>query len=74
MAAGKSGVIYTGPTRFPCAPSDNYTRGPTRFQCPLSDEYRGRVPHTTRYPEDLTGCWRSTREGGVVHNAGAGWF
>ena len=42
--------------------TDNYTRGPTRCPYPLSDEYKRRVPHTTRYPEDMTKCWGSKRE------------
>ena len=62
VAAGKSRVIDVGPTRFPYPLSDNYTRGPTRCPYPLSDEYRRRVPHTTRYPEDMTKCWGSKRE------------
>ena len=71
MAAGKSRVIYAGPTRFPYALSDNYTRRPTWRPYPLSDEYKRRVPHTTRYSEDITKCWGSEREKGMVHNAGA---
>ena len=71
VAAGKSRVIYAGPTRFPYPLFDNHTRGPTRCLYPLSDEYKGRVPHTTRYPEDMTKCWRSKREKGMVHTAGA---
>ena len=71
MAADKSRVIYAGPTRFPYPLSDNYTRGPTRCPYPLSDEYKRRVPHTTRYPEDMTKCWGSKREKGMVHTAGA---
>ena len=54
VAADKSRVIYAGPTRFPYPLSDNYTRGPTKCPYPLSDEYKRRVPHTTRYPEDMT--------------------
>ena len=27
-----------------------------------SVEYKRRVPHTTRYPEDMTKCWESKRE------------
>ena len=38
----------------------------------LSDYYKRRVPHTTRYPEDMTKCWGSKRKKGMVHNAGAG--
>ena len=71
LAAGKSRVIYAGPTRFPYPLSDHYTRGLTRCLYPLSDEYKRRVPHTTRYPEDMTKCWRSKREKGMVHTAGA---
>ena len=71
VAAGKSRVIYAGPTRFPYSLSDNYTRGPTRCPYPLSDENKRRVPHTTRYPEDMTKCWGSKREKGMVHTAGA---
>ena len=71
VAAGKSRVIYVGPTRFPYPLSDNYTRRPTRCPYPLSDEYKRRVPHTTRYPEDMIKCWGSKREKGMVHNAGA---
>ena len=71
MAAGKSGVIYAGPTRFPYLLSDDYTRGPTRCPYPLSDDYNRRVPHTTRYPEDMTKCWGSKREKGMLHKAGA---
>ena len=41
VAAGKSRVIYAGHARFPY---------------PLSDDYKRRVPHTTRYPEDMTKC------------------
>ena len=43
--------------------------GPTRF--PYPDEYKRRVPHTTHYPEDMTKCWGSKREKGMVNNAGA---
>ena len=71
VAAGKSWVIYAGPTRFPYPLSDNCTRGPTRCPYLLSDEYKRRVPHTTRYPEDMTKCWGSKREKGMVHTAGA---
>ena len=71
VAAGKSRVIYVGPTRFPHPLSDNSTRGPTRCPYPLSDEYKRRVPHTTWYPEDMTKCWGSKREKGMVHTAGA---
>ena len=62
MAAGKSRVIYAGPTRFPYLLSDDYTRGPTRFPCLLFDDYKRRVPHTTRYPEDIIKCWGSKRK------------
>ena len=62
VAAGKRRVIYAGPTRFLYPLSDNYTRGPTRCPYPLSDEYKRKVPHTTRYPEDMTKCWGSKRE------------
>ena len=71
IATGKSRVIFAGPTRFPYPLSDNYTRGPTRCLYPLSDEYKRRVPHTTRYPEDMTNGWRFKREKGMVHTAGA---
>ena len=71
VAAGKSRVIYAGPTRFPYSLSDNYTRGPTRCPYPLSDENKRRVPHTTRYPEGMTKCWASKRGKGMVHTAGA---
>ena len=71
VAAGKSGVIYAGPTRFPYSLSDNYTRGPTRCPYPLSDENKRRVPHNTRYPEDMTKCWGSKRRKGTVHTASA---
>ena len=56
VAAGKSRVIYAGPTR--CL-------------YPLSDEYKRRVPHTTLYPEDMTKCWGSKKEKGILHTAGA---
>ena len=65
VATGKSRVIYAGPTRFPYSLSDNYTRRP------LSDENKRRVPHTTRYPEDMTKCWGSKRGKGMVHTVGA---
>ena len=68
MAAGKSRVIYAGPTRFSYPLSDDYTKGPTRCPYPLSDDYKRRVPHTTQYPEDMTKCWGSKR---MVHNSGA---
>ena len=71
VAAGKSRVIYAGPTRFPYSLSDNYTRGPTRCPYPLSDENKKRVPHTTRYPEDMTKCWGSKKGKSMVHTAGA---
>ena len=71
MATGKSRVIYAGPNRFPYPLSDDYTRRPTRCPYSLSDDYKRRVPHTTRYPEDMTKCWGSKRENGTVHNAGA---
>ena len=71
VAAGKSRVIPAGPTKFPYPLSDNYTRGPTRCLYPLSYEYKRSVPHTTRYPEDMTKCWGSKREKGMVHTAGA---
>ena len=71
MASGKSRVIDVGPTRVPYPLSDNYTRGPTRCPYPPSDEYKSRVPHTIRYPEDMTKCWGSKREKRMVHNAGA---
>ena len=74
VAAGKCRVIYAGPTRFAYPLSDNYTRGPTRCLYPLSDEYKSRVPHTTRYPEDMTKCWGSKREIGMVHTAGPAGF
>ena len=70
VAAGKSRVIYAGPSRFPYSLSDNYTRGPTRCLYPLSDDKR-RVPHTTRYPEDMTKCWGSKRGKDMVHTVGA---
>ena len=38
---------------------------------PLSDEYKRRVPHTTLYPEDMTKCWGSKKEKGILHTAGA---
>ena len=56
MAAGESRVISAGPTRFPY---------------PLSDDYKRRVPHTTRYPEEMTQCCGSKSEKGMVHKAGA---
>ena len=71
VAAGKSSVIDAGPTRFRYPLSVNYIRGPTRCPYPLSDEYKRRVSHTTRYPEDMTKCWVSKREKGMVNNAGA---
>ena len=71
MAAGKSRVIYAGPTRFPYLLSDDYIRGLTRCPYPLSDDYKRRVPHTTWYPEDMTKCWGSKRKKGMVYNAGA---
>ena len=71
MAAGKSRVIYAGPTRFPYPLSDDYAREPTRYPYPLSDDYKRRVPHTTRYPEDMTKCWGSKRKKGMVHNVSA---
>ena len=71
VAAGKSGVIYAGPTRFPYSLSDNYTRGSTRCPYPLSDENKRRVPHTTGHPEDMTKFWVSKRGKGMVHIAGA---
>ena len=71
VAAGKSKVIYVGPTRFSYPLSDNYTRGLTRCLYPLSDEYKERVPHTIRYPEDMIKYWGSKREKGMVHTAGA---
>ena len=40
MAAGKSTVIYAGPTKFPYPLSDDYTRGPTRCPYLLSDDYK----------------------------------
>ena len=67
----KVGSIYAGPTRFPYPLSDDYTRGPTRCPYPLSDNYKSGVPYTTRHPEDMTKCWGSKREKGIVHNAGA---
>ena len=72
VAAGKSRVIYAGPTRFPYSLSDNYTRRPTRCPYPLSDENKrkkGASHH--RYPEDMTKCWGSKRGKGMVHTAGA---
>ena len=69
MAAGKSRVIYTGPTKFPYPLSDYYRRGLARCPYPLSDNYKRRVPHITRYPEDMTKCWGSKRKKGMVHNA-----
>ena len=74
VAAGKSGVIYVGPTRSPYSLSDNYTRGPIRCPYPLSDENKRRVPHTTRYPEDMTECWGSKRGKVMVHTAVPGRF
>ena len=71
VAAGKSRVIYAGPTRFPYSLSDNYTTGPTSCPYPLSDENKRRVPHTTRHPEDMTKCWGSKRGKGMIHTAGA---
>ena len=38
---------------------------------PLSDDYKSGVPHTTRYPEDMTKCWGFKRKQGMVHNADA---
>ena len=70
MAAGKSRMIYAGPTRVPYLLSDDYTRGPTRCPYSLSDDYKRRVPHTTRYPEDMTKCLGSKRKEGMVRNTG----
>ena len=69
MAAGKSRVIYAGRTRFPYLLSDDYTRRPSRCPYPLSDDHKRRVPHTTRYPEDMTKCRGSKRKNVMVHNA-----
>ena len=33
--------------------------------------FKSGVPHTTRYPEDVTKCWGSKRKKDMVHNAGA---
>ena len=71
MAAGKSRVIYAGPNKFPYPLCGDFTRGPTRCPYPLSDDCKRRVPHITRYPEDMTNCWGSKRKKGMVHNASA---
>ena len=64
-------LSYAGPTRFLYPLSDVYSRGPARCPYHISDEYIRRVPHTTRYPEDMTKCRGSKRKKGMVHNVGA---
>ena len=54
MAAGKCRVTSGRSSSFPYPLSDDYTRGPTRCPYPLSHDYKNGVPHTTRYPEDMT--------------------